>query len=83
MTGVLDYPEPTLYAGILIVWDRLFNTFEPERARVVYGLTKNIASDSPFIIAFHEYVAIGRDVRAARRWRDRLGILWHGPGWRP
>lgn len=71
------------YAGILIVWDRLFHTFEPERARVVYGLTKNIASDSPFIIAFHEYVAIGRDVRATRRWRDRLGILWRGPGWRP
>ena len=65
------------------MWDRLFRTFEPERARVVYGLTKNITSYNPFVIAFHEYVAIGRDVLAARRWRDRIGILWHGPGWRP
>jgi len=71
------------YGGILIVWDRLFRSFEPERARVVYGLTKNITSYNPFVIAFHEYVAIGRDVLAARRWRDRIGILWHGPGWRP
>lgn len=70
------------YAGVLIVWDRLFGTFEPERARVVYGLTKNITTYNPFVIAFHEYVAIARDVRAARRWRDRLGIVWHGPGWR-
>ena len=71
------------YAGVLIVWDRLFKTFEVERARVVYGLTKNITSYNPFVIAFHEYAAIGRDLRAARRWRDRLGILWHVPAWRP
>ena len=71
------------YAGILMVWDRLFRTFEPERAPVVYGLTKNITTYNPFRIAFHEYAAIGRDVVAARRWRDRLAIVWHGPGWRP
>src|SRR5262249_37493502 len=59
------------YAGIFIVWDRLFGTFEPERARVVYGLTKNISSFNPFVIAFHEYAAIARDVRTARSWRDR------------
>lgn len=71
------------YAGILILWDRLFGTFEPERARVAFGLTKNIATYNPLIIGFHEYAAIARDVVAAPRWRDRLGILWHGPGWRP
>lgn len=71
------------YGGILIVWDRLFRTFEPERARVVYGLTKNITSYNPFVIAFHEYAAIGRDVWAAKGLRDRVGILWHGPAWRP
>lgn len=70
------------YAGVLIVWDRLFGTFTEERARVVYGLTKNITTYNPFVIAFHEYAAIFRDVRAARSWRDRLGIVWHGPGWR-
>ena len=70
------------YAGVLIVWDRLFGTFTEERARVVYGLTKNITTFNPFVIAFHEYAAIWRDVRAARSWRHRVGIVWHGPGWR-
>lgn len=72
------------YGGVLILWDRLFGTFEPERETepVVYGLTKNITSHNPLVIAFHEYIAIGRDLRAAKGLRDRLGILWHGPGWR-
>jgi sterol desaturase/sphingolipid hydroxylase (fatty acid hydroxylase superfamily) len=70
------------YGGVLILWDRLFRTFEPERARVAYGLTKNITSYNPFVIAFHEYAAIARDVRDASGLRERLGILWHGPGWR-
>jgi sterol desaturase/sphingolipid hydroxylase (fatty acid hydroxylase superfamily) len=70
------------YGGILIVWDRLFGTFEPERARVIYGLTKDIDSFNLWTIAFHEYAAIARDVLAARSFRDRLGILVHGPQWR-
>lgn len=70
------------YGGVLILWDRLFGTFEPEREPVVYGLTKNITSFNPIVIAFHEYVAIFRDVRAAKGLRERIGILWHGPDWR-
>jgi sterol desaturase/sphingolipid hydroxylase (fatty acid hydroxylase superfamily) len=71
------------YGGILIVWDRLFGTFEPERARVVYGLTKNIDTYNVLRIEVHEFVAIWRDVRAARTWRDRFGHVFRGPGWQP
>lgn len=70
------------YGGVLIVWDRLFGTFEPERAPVVYGLTKNIATFNLLSIAFHEYGAVARDVLAARGWKGRLGVLVHGPEWR-
>lgn len=69
------------YGGILIVWDRLFGTFEKERAPVQYGLTKNIESFSLGTVAFHEYVAIFRDVCRVRGTRERLGILLHGPEW--
>ncbi|MGV9247736.1 sterol desaturase family protein [Streptomyces sp. NPDC003710] len=71
------------YGGILIVWDRLFRTFEPEGERAVYGLTKNIDTYNPLRVAFHEYAAAWRDVRAARRWRDRAGYLFGPPGWSP
>lgn len=69
------------YGGILIVWDRLFGTFEQEQERVVYGLTKNITTYNPLRIAFHEYAAIARDVRTARSAREVFGYVFGPPGW--
>jgi sterol desaturase/sphingolipid hydroxylase (fatty acid hydroxylase superfamily) len=71
------------YGGILIVWDRLFGTFTGEGERVRYGLTKNVRSFNPARVAFHEYVAMWHDLRAAPGARQRLGVLFRGPGWRP
>jgi len=71
------------YGGILIVWDRWFGTFEPERERVRYGLTKNIASFSPPYVAFHEWVAVFRDALGASSLRAALGYLLRPPGWQP
>lgn len=71
------------YGGIFIVWDRLFGTFEPEVEPVRYGLTKNIDSYNLLTIAFHEWRALGRDIRATPRWRDRARRLYKGPGWEP
>jgi sterol desaturase/sphingolipid hydroxylase (fatty acid hydroxylase superfamily) len=71
------------YGGILIVWDRLFGSFEPERAPVDYGLTKNIQTFDPVKIAFHEWLAMFRDAFAADGWRERIGHLLEPPGWSP
>ena len=71
------------YGGILIVWDRLFGTYEPEVEPVRYGLTKDIDSYNLWTIAFHEWRELGRDVRATPRFADKVGRLWHGPGWEP
>jgi sterol desaturase/sphingolipid hydroxylase (fatty acid hydroxylase superfamily) len=71
------------YGGILIVWDRLFGTWEPERERVRYGLTKQLRTFNPVRVAFHEYVALWQDVRAARGWRTRAQVALRGPGWTP
>lgn len=69
------------HAGILIVWDRLFGTFQAEEERPTYGLTTNLASYNPVRIAFHEWADIARDVRRAPSWRARLGYLFGPPGW--
>ena len=69
------------YAGVFIVWDRLFGTFEPEVEPPVYGLTKNIDTYNPLRVAFHEYAAIRRDLAAARGVAARLGILFRPPAW--
>lgn len=71
------------YGGVLIIWDRLLGTFAPETERAVYGLTKNIDTYNPLRVATHEYVAIWRDIRGARGWRQLLGYVFSGPGWTP
>lgn len=69
------------HAGILIIWDRMFGTFQPEEERPTYGLTKNIDTYNPVRIAFHEWADIWRDVRRPLPWKDRLGYLFGPPGW--
>lgn len=56
------------YGGVLIIFDRLFGTFaeEQENNPVVYGLTKRLESNNPFVIIFHEWINMGRDIRRAR-----------------
>ncbi len=71
------------YGGILIVWDRLFGTFEAESEPVAYGITRNVDTHHPVALAFHEYAAIARDVAGARTWGERAGYLLRRPGWRP
>jgi sterol desaturase/sphingolipid hydroxylase (fatty acid hydroxylase superfamily) len=69
------------HGSILILWDRLFGTFEPEGDRVVYGLTKNINTFQPGRIATHEYAAMLRDVANSTSWTERFSYIVRGPGW--
>lgn len=70
------------YGGILIVWDRLFGTFEPEGERVRYGLTTNIGTFNPVQVATHEWKAIWADMQRADRLADKLRYTVKPPGWR-
>lgn len=70
------------HAGIFIIWDRLFGTFEAEdmEDKPVYGLTTNINSYNPFRIAFHEWIDIWQDMRNASTWREKLACIFGRPG---
>lgn len=69
------------YAGVLIIWDRMFGTFIPEsdEEKPRYGIVSQIATFNPFRIAFHEWLAIGRDLIAHPR--HAIGYLFGPPGW--
>ncbi|MEO1060511.1 MAG: sterol desaturase family protein [Actinomycetota bacterium] len=71
------------YGGILIVWDRLFGTFQPELERPTYGLTTQIESSNPLDIQFSQLRLLWADLRADADWRTRWARLWNGPGWQP
>jgi sterol desaturase/sphingolipid hydroxylase (fatty acid hydroxylase superfamily) len=69
------------FAGMFIFWDRMFGTFAAEVEPVVYVNGFNIDTYNVFVLAFHEYASIVRDLRAFRSLRCWLGILFLSPGW--
>jgi alkylglycerol monooxygenase len=71
------------HAGVLIVWDKLFGTFEEEKADVVYGITEPVKSFNPVWANFHAYRDLVDDTRRARGLRDKLSIWLRGPGHHP
>jgi sterol desaturase/sphingolipid hydroxylase (fatty acid hydroxylase superfamily) len=72
------------YAGVFMIWDRLFGTFvaEDRQEPARYGLVKNLTTFNPVRIATHEYVAIAKDlVRPGLTLLQRLAYLFAPPGW--
>ncbi len=70
------------YAGVFIVWDRLFGTFEPERddEAIRYGIVKQLGSFNLLWSVFHEWIGMLGDVWRAP-WRHKLSYLLREPGW--
>jgi sterol desaturase/sphingolipid hydroxylase (fatty acid hydroxylase superfamily) len=71
------------YAGVFIVWDRMFGTYEPELDddRPRYGIVHQLGSFNLLWAAFHEWIGIAKDMWAAPGWRNKLYYLIREPGW--
>ncbi|XP_037066396.1 alkylglycerol monooxygenase isoform X2 [Peromyscus leucopus] len=71
------------YAGTLIIWDRMFGTFEAENEPVVYGLTHPIDTFEPFKVQFHHLLYIWNTFWATPGFFHKFSVLFKGPGWSP
>lgn len=71
------------YANLLIIWDRMFGTFEPEIAPVRYGLINNIHTYNPLKIAFTEWYKLLRDTVNAGSIKQVPQIWTKPPSWKP
>ncbi|MES2004981.1 MAG: sterol desaturase family protein [Bacteroidota bacterium] len=71
----------------LIIWDKLFGTFQPELSAeeyqpIAYGLTKNIEKPNPVSLIFHEWKQIWQDTtQKGISFRSRIRYLFGPPGW--
>jgi sterol desaturase/sphingolipid hydroxylase (fatty acid hydroxylase superfamily) len=70
------------YAGVFIIWDRMFGTFEAERADDPprYGIIRNLASFNPLWVATHEWLGIARDLARARSLKMAWTAIAAPPG---
>jgi alkylglycerol monooxygenase len=71
------------YAGVFIIWDRMFGTFVREEERPNYGVTKPLNSWNPVYANFAHYIDLFGEVKKARTLQDGLKMLFLKPGWRP
>lgn len=73
------------YAGVFIVWDRIFGTFVAEAKEDAprYGIIGQIATFNPLRVALHGWVALAKDLLSARSPREFALYLLAPPGWSP
>ncbi|HUF03483.1 MAG TPA: sterol desaturase family protein [Aridibacter sp.] len=71
------------FGEFLIIWDRVFGSFEEEQEKVVYGIYDHPKSWNPVSINFHFYVVLLKLAIAAPNWWDKIRIWFMPTGWRP
>lgn len=71
------------HGGVLIIWDRLFGTFQAEEETPTYGLTNNIGSFNPFRVAFKTWMELFAKARNAGSLKTGLRYFIAPPGWSP
>jgi sterol desaturase/sphingolipid hydroxylase (fatty acid hydroxylase superfamily) len=71
------------YGGILILWDRLFGTYQVENEKPVYGLTTQLKSSNPLTINFREFRTIYKDVIRAESASHKVSYALGRTGWKP
>ena len=79
--GINDAYLDTNYAGVFIIWDRLFGTFVPEREPVLYGTRKPLRSWNPWTANAGPLLDLWRRSRVAQTPEDRKRVWWAPPEW--
>ena len=67
------------YGNLFIIWDRIFGTFEPERANVRYGLVKNVNTFNPVKITLMEWSSMFKDMSKASNLQEFINIFFGPP----
>ncbi len=70
------------FAGIFILWDKLFGTYQKEEEKVIYGLMQNIDTKNPISINFYEWKEMFKDMSKAEAFGDKIRLMLKPPGWR-
>jgi len=67
------------YGNLLIIWDRMFGTFEPEKEKVRFGLVNNVNTFNPTKITFMAWSSMIEDISNKRSLSEVLRIIFGPP----
>jgi len=71
------------YGNLLIIWDRLFGTFEEEKEKVIYGVRNNVKTFNPIKITFFEWLSFVNDLKYAKDFKEKMLCFVGKPEWKP
>lgn len=71
------------YAGIFIIWDKMFGTFAEEQEKVVYGVLPPLNSVNPLNVFFHGFTGLFGKIWKTKGMKNKLLYLIKPPGWHP
>lgn len=69
------------YAGTLIIWDRLFGSFQEENEKVAYGLIHPNTTANPMLLQTQHFYELFKRFYRLEKWSDKFGCIFRGPGW--
>ena len=67
------------YGNLLIIWDKMFGTFEPEHEKVKFGLVNNVNTYNPVKITFMAWQAIFSEMKKSENLKEALGCFFGPP----
>lgn len=71
------------FGNFLIIWDKFFGTFEPEREKVVYGITDNVKTFNPIKITFMLWIKMYKDSKSAVGLKEKFLSFFGTLEWKP
>ncbi|MBX2843276.1 MAG: sterol desaturase family protein [Flammeovirgaceae bacterium] len=71
------------HAGVFIIWDKIFGTFEPEKITPVYGITTPVNSWNPVWVNVMPWTRISNEIKMMKSFKDKIKVIYKPPGWRP
>lgn len=71
------------YGNLFIIWDKMFGTFEPEVAPVIYGIKDNVNTFNPVKITFRDWITLINDIKNSPSLKNSLFYIFKPPDWKP
>ncbi|WNB16999.1 sterol desaturase family protein [Marivirga arenosa] len=71
------------HAGVFIIWDKMFGTFQEEEERPTYGITKQTASWNPVWVNLQHYIEMAKGLKQIKGFKNKMKYVFYPPGWLP
>lgn len=71
------------YGSTLVIWDKIFGTYQEENEKVIYGIKSPYIDNNPITAIGHHYHYLWKSMKATRRWSDKIKLWFMPPEWKP